>query len=97
MRAAGFLAAIGTMLGGNIPSTARDAVLVGRGRAPKSPSSGQRMHPSLRWSRTMASVRHPVASMWRAYCADRGIPVARHMGGAGWKSWKKRARAAVAR
>jgi len=54
---------------------------------------------SLRWSRVMAQVRHPVASMWRAFSAASVAPLSAKVNAScpGWKSWKKRARAAVSR
>jgi len=55
----------------------------------------RRARLSMTFSRTMAQARHPVASMWRAYCADRRVAVGRTMGGPVWKSWKKQARRAV--
>jgi len=55
---------------------------------------------SLRWSRVMAQVNHPVASRWRAFFAKRLPEIAGQSprlrkGVPGWKSFKKAQRAAV--
>jgi SRSO17 transposase len=95
------LAAIGSLFGAGAPKK-RTVQLPAPSPIPAVRASRRDLRAQKRarlsntWSRTMAQVRHPVASMWRAYCADRGVAVTRTMGGLGWKSWKKQARKAVA-